>query len=58
MNKLSTFIDRLSFITPPKPLDDERVNNGLLCQIDQLKSQISHLQEKLNDVQNVVSKQD
>ena len=38
--------------------DDERVNNGLLRQIDQLKSQISHLQEKLNDVQNVVSEQD
>lgn len=29
--------------------DDERVNNGLLRQIDQLKSQISRLQEKLND---------
>ena len=38
--------------------DDERVNNGLLRQIDQLKTQISHLQEKLNDVQNVVSEQD
>lgn len=38
--------------------DDERVNNGLLRQIDQLKSQISHLQEKLNDVQSVVSEQD
>lgn len=37
--------------------DDERVNNVLLRQIDQLKSQISHLQEKLNDVQNVVSEQ-
>ena len=38
--------------------DDERVNNGLLLQIDQLKTKISHLQEKLNDVQNVVSEQD
>lgn len=38
--------------------DDERVNNGLLRQIDQLKSQISHLQERLNDVQNVVSERD
>lgn len=38
--------------------DDERVNNGLLRQINQLKSQISHLQEKLNDIQNVVSEQD
>lgn len=38
--------------------DDERVNNGLLRQIDQLKSQISHLQEKLNEVQNVVSEQE
>jgi uncharacterized coiled-coil protein SlyX len=38
--------------------DDERVNNGLLRQIEQLKSQISHLQEKLNDIQNVVSEQD
>lgn len=38
--------------------DDERVNNGLLRQIDQLKSQISYLQEKLNDTQNVVSVQD
>jgi putative ubiquitin-RnfH superfamily antitoxin RatB of RatAB toxin-antitoxin module len=38
--------------------DDERVNDGLLHQIEQLKSQISHLQEKLNDVQNVVSEQD
>lgn len=38
--------------------DDERVNNGLLRKIEQLKSQISHLQEKLNDVQSVVSEQD
>ena len=38
--------------------DDERVNNGLLRQIDQLKQQISHLQGKLNYVQNVVSEQD
>ena len=38
--------------------DDERVNNGLLRQIEQLKSQISHLHEKLNDIQNVVSEQD
>ncbi len=38
--------------------DDERVNNGLLRQIKQLKSQISNLQEKLNDVQSVVSEQD
>jgi len=35
--------------------DDERVNSGFLRQIEQLKSQISYLQEKLNDVQNVVS---
>jgi len=38
--------------------DDERVNNGLLRQIEQLKSQIIHLQEKLNNVQNVVSEHD
>ena len=38
--------------------DDERVNNGLLRKIDSLKSQISHLQEKLNDVQNVILDQD
>ena len=38
--------------------DDERVNNGLLRQIEQLKSQISSLQEQLNDVRNVVSEQD
>lgn len=35
--------------------DDERVNSGLLRQIEQLKSQISYLQEKLNSVHNVVS---
>ena len=38
--------------------DDERVNNGLLRQIEQLKSQIRSLQEQLNDVRNVVSEQD
>jgi hypothetical protein len=38
--------------------DDERINNGLLRQIEQLKLQISHLQEKLNDVQNVISEKD
>lgn len=32
--------------------DDERVNNGLLRQIEQLKSQISRLQERLNDIQD------
>lgn len=38
--------------------DDERVNNGLLRQIENLKLQISNLQEQLNDVRNVVSEQD
>ena len=33
--------------------DDERINNGLLHQIEQLKSQINNLQEQLNSVQNV-----
>jgi len=38
--------------------DDERVNNGLLRQIEQLDARIGYLQGKLNDVQNVVSDQD
>lgn len=33
--------------------DDERINDGLLRQIDQLKSQISNLREKLNEVQSL-----
>lgn len=35
--------------------DDERVNNGLLHQIENLKSQVNNLQQKLNDVENVIS---
>jgi hypothetical protein len=35
--------------------DDERVNNGLLRQIENLKSQINSLQQKLNDVENVIA---
>ena len=35
--------------------DDERVNNGLLRQIENLKSQVNILQQKLNDVENVIS---
>ena len=35
--------------------DDERVNNGLLRQIENLKSQVNSLQQKLNDVENVIA---
>lgn len=35
--------------------DDERVNNGLLRQIENLKSQINSLQQKLNDVENFIA---
>jgi UDP-2,3-diacylglucosamine pyrophosphatase LpxH len=35
--------------------DDERVNNGLLRQIENLKSRVNSLQQKLTDVENVVS---
>lgn len=35
--------------------DDERVNNGLLRQIENLKSQVNNLQQKLNDVENVIA---
>jgi hypothetical protein len=34
---------------------DERVNNGLLRQIENLKSQVNSLQQKLNDVENVIA---
>jgi hypothetical protein len=35
--------------------DDERVNNGLLRKIENLKSQVNSLQQKLNDVENVIA---
>lgn len=35
--------------------DDKRVNNSLLRQIESLKSQVNSLQQKLNDVENVIA---
>ena len=34
--------------------DDERVNNGLLRQIENLKSQVNILQQKINDIETVI----
>lgn len=38
-----------------KFIDDERINNVLLRQIENLKSQVNSLQQKLNDVESVIA---
>jgi hypothetical protein len=35
--------------------DDERINNGLLRQIETLKAQVNSLQQKINDAENALN---